>query len=216
MLFSFIGASIVLAGLSVARPQHSLANQQPIQTVSPNTAYTSSIAPTGTVASCDGQISSPAQLSKRDDPDDPPLDWDDVAGTGIAEGGDALKYIMSLIFGDKETKSITETVTHTPGPTTSPGESGMTTVTKDPVTTTITKYPETTTDPKITGTVTIPTTGFHSTFTSTVITTVFPSTLTSTSTSTSISTSSSTQESAEPKCTTCGCPQDPEWAGVPW
>lgn len=207
MLFSFIGASIVLAGLSVARPQHSLANQQPIQTVSPNTAYTSSIAPTGTVASCDGQISSPDQLSKRDDPDDPPLDWDDVVQTGILEGGDALGVIMSLIFGDKETKSITETVTHTPGPTTSPG---VTTVTKDPVTTTVTKYPETTTDPKITGTVTIPTTGFHSTFTSTVITTVFPSTLTSTSSS------SSTQESAEPKCTTCGCPQDPKWAGLPW
>ncbi|KAI7773140.1 hypothetical protein LA080_011750 [Diaporthe eres] len=110
MFCPYLMASFVLVGLSAARPQ---------QIVTPDTAYTSSTTLTGTVASFDGQISSPAQLSKRHHHhhhDDEGGDWDDIASQGIGQIGGVLHSIIG-IFGphdDEKTESITTTVTENP------------------------------------------------------------------------------------------------------
>lgn len=145
MLSPYLVASLVLAGLSAARPQRNVTNLQPIQTVTPNTAYTPST-PTGTVASFDGQISSPAQLSKRHDPDDGG-DWDKVAREGIGEFGKVIVSVVEIIMGDhEETSTVFSTVTV-------PGSPSVTANAAPPWGTTITINPSTTT---VFSTITIP------------------------------------------------------------
>lgn len=151
MFSLYLMASFVLVGLSAARPQ---------QTVTSDTAYTSSTTPTGTVASFDGQISSPAQLSKRHHHhhhDDEEGDWDDIASQAIGQIGGVLHSIIG-IFGphdDEKTESITTTVTENPGTTTITGSPGTITVTENPGTTTITTHTDKTTSPLTTGTITV-------------------------------------------------------------
>lgn len=208
MFSPYLVASFVLVGLSAARPQSN---------VTPDTACTSSTAPTGTVASFDGEITSPAQLSKRHHhhhhhhhDDDEGGDWDNIASKGIDEVGDVIKSIIG-IWGphdDDDTESITTTVTQNPGTTTITQNPGTTTITGIPGTITVTANPGTTTITTNTDKTTSPPTTSTITVTGTV--TITRPTLTSTS----------TQPTYEPECTTCGCEQSVagcvEWQGLPW
>lgn len=126
MLSSHIVASLVLAGLSMAHPQHYHTVPAPVQANTSDPA----IVPTGTVTSINHHISSTAQLSKRHDPPSDDGDWDDVAEGGIGEIGDIVQDILDYLRGDKqETVSHTITVTQEPGKTSAPAETIVTTVT---------------------------------------------------------------------------------------
>lgn len=65
MLSSYIVASFVLASLSTARPHHGFTVSTPLNATTSTSTGTSLIIPTGTTASFDAQITTPAQLSKR-------------------------------------------------------------------------------------------------------------------------------------------------------
>lgn len=130
MLSSHIVASLVLAGLSMARPQQHHTVPAPIHTTTPDPAETFPIVPTATVASLNDEISSTVQLSKRQDPPSDDGDWDDVAEGGIKEIADVAKKILDIIGGgEQETKFSTVTITQEPGKTSSPGETVTTIVT---------------------------------------------------------------------------------------
>lgn len=130
MLSSHVVASLVLAGLSMAHPQHYRTAPAPVQANTSDPAKLFPIVPTGTVTSINHHISSTAQLSKRQDLLSDDGDWDDVAEGGIGEIGEIAKGIFD-IFGphEKETESRTITVTQEPGQTSAPGETITTIVT---------------------------------------------------------------------------------------
>ena len=130
-------ASFVLAGLSVAHPQPNSAIPPTTQAAAPNSAYTSFISPTGTVTSYDGQISSIARFSKRDDPPSGGHDWDDVAGKGIGAIPPVIGTIIDGIFrhdDDDDDGPRTEfvTITKEPEETSPPGETVTNTITQKP------------------------------------------------------------------------------------
>lgn len=128
MLSSHIVASLVLAGLSMARPQQHHTVPAPIHATTPDPAETFPIVPTATVASLNDEISSTVQLSKRQDPPSDDADWDDVAEGGIKEIADVAKKIID-IFGGGEQETSTVTITQEPGKTSPPGETVTTIVT---------------------------------------------------------------------------------------
>lgn len=131
MLSSPIVASLVLAGLSMAHPQHYHTVPAPVQANTSDPVKFLPIVPTGTVTSINHHISSTAQLSKRQDPSSDDGDWDDVAEGGIGEIGDIAKGILDIFRRphEKETESRTITVTQEPGKTSAPGETITTIVT---------------------------------------------------------------------------------------
>lgn len=126
MLFSNFVASLVMAGLSMARPHQNHTAPARIHATTPAPAEVFPIVPTGTVASLNDQISSTAQLSKRQDPPSDDGDWDEVAEKGIS-GAVAIAKIIADLFGggEQETVSHTITITQEPGkptPTEDPGK----------------------------------------------------------------------------------------------
>lgn len=135
-MFPYIAATLFLAGLSVAQTQHNL-----------------NLTEVANLTSVDGQVSSNAQLSQRDDPPNDESDWKDVAGEGIGGIVDVLQDLIDLWDKDKDsisTKSVTLTRTVTgdlgvptpspePEPTSAPEKTTRTiTSTQDAGTTTTT------------------------------------------------------------------------------
>lgn len=135
----YIVATLFLAGLSVAQTQHNL-----------------NLTEVANLTSVDGQVSSNAQLSKRDDPPNNGTEWKDVADEGIGGILDIVKDLIDNIFDKDKDSTITKsvTLTHTvtgdlgvptsspdPEPTSAPEKTTRTiTSTQDPgtITTTIT------------------------------------------------------------------------------
>lgn len=156
MLSSHIVASLVLAGLSMAHPQHYHTDPAPVQADTSDAAKLFPIVPTGTLTSINHHISSTAQLSKRHDPPSDGGDWDDVAKGGIGEIGDMLGDILDFFRGDEqETVSHTITITQDPGkptPTEEPGSPSA------PAKTTVTTVTSITAPGKTVTTTVVPTT----------------------------------------------------------
>lgn len=156
MLSSYIVASFVLVGLSSAYPRQNLTAPAPTQAATSTSTFTSSIALTTAGVSLNDQ------LSKRKDPPNDDGEWDEVAQTGVKEGGDIIKSLLGMIpglipTGGIETEHHTITVTHTPGPTDVPEDPSPPTITQPgddaTVTTTITLNPG---NPTVTDTVVSP------------------------------------------------------------
>lgn len=156
MLSSYIVASFVLVGLSSAYPRQNRTAPAPTQAATSTSTFTSSIAPTTASASLNDQ------LPKRKDPSRDDEEWDEVAKTGIKEGGDIISDLFGLIpglipTGGIETEHHTITVTHIPGPTNIPEDPSPPTITQPgddaTVTTTLTLNPG---NPTVTNTVVSP------------------------------------------------------------
>lgn len=139
MLSSHFVASLVLAGLSLARPHQNHTVAVPIHATTPDPAEAFPIVPTGTVASLNDEISSTVQLSKRQDPPSDDGDWDDVAEGGIKEIADVAKKLLDIFRGgEQETTTSTITITQEPGKPTSTGEPTKTSAPEETVTTVVT------------------------------------------------------------------------------
>lgn len=148
MLYSYVVASFVLAGVSATPPQHNLADLQPIQADTPNSTHYY-IGPNGKLASSIGKSSPTAQPSKREDPPDEGGEWGPVVTIGIGRLGDIFDGLLD-IFDDDKTTFLTKTITTSseePETTTETVTATVTTSSKseEPITTTTTLDQETTT-----------------------------------------------------------------------